>query len=155
MMGGVGDRVAAAPWTPGQVASLEAFQESEYLEPYRCTSPWCPARNWAPSYEDWLPMAAAGDGLHCIEPGCVSVQKWARADRLDWSWQRGERRARARSERRGRRAFRRMRRHMRIFAGERAFVFTRRDARRLVITLLLAAAIYALAYSPAGHWRLR
>jgi hypothetical protein len=83
-----------APFTVDQVASLNAYQESEYVHPYTCGSPDCPSQNWAVLDQDHLPMAADADGLHCIEGmGCTYLQTWAHAWTADWSWKSREARA--------------------------------------------------------------
>lgn len=145
------DRIVRAPWTTDQVASLEAFQESEHLTPYICRSPDCPSRGYVRCPDDALPLAADRDGLHCIEAGsCGYAQDWAHASALDWSWQQQEDRAKAATARAARRSYRRVRRDMAVLSGG----FTRRDWIRLGVSLLIIAAVFALAYSPAGNWRL-
>ena len=109
------ETIIHAPFSADQVESLNAFQESEYVHPYTCRSPACPAASWADE-DDWLPMAADTDGLHCID-GCRRVQTWAHAWTADWSWQRREGRERRRQERAGRKASRRIRRDMRLLGG--------------------------------------
>jgi hypothetical protein len=79
------------PFTPEQVASLNAYQESELVRPYTCGSPDCPSLNWG---AESLPMAGDTNGLHCIEPGCRYVQFWVHDRAADWSWRRREDQAR-------------------------------------------------------------
>ena len=106
------DSKVHAPFSPAQVESLSAFQESEYVHPYACRSSECPAASWA-GEDDWLPMAADADGLHCID-GCRRVQTWAHAWTADWSWQRRKGRERRRQKRAARKSFRRIRHQMRL-----------------------------------------
>ena len=138
-----------APFTDDQVASLNAYQESEHVHPYTCGSQSCPGRDVAGD----LPMAADRGGLHCIGGACgmAYTQTWAHAWTADWSWRAVERRETNRGRRRGRTGLRTLRRHMRIFAGGR--VFTRRDWIRLAVAILIIAAAIAVAHSPVGTWR--
>ena len=138
-----------APLTDDQIASLNAYQESEYVHPYTCGSQSCPGRDLIGD----LPMAADRAGLHCIGGACghAYTQTWAHAWTADWSWRQRERHEMRRSRRSGRKALRTLRRHMRIFAGEP--VFTRRDWIRLAVAVLLIAAVIAVAHSPIGSWR--
>ena len=50
------ETIIRAPFSADQAESLNAFQESEYVHPYTCRSPECPAASWA-GEDDWLPMA--------------------------------------------------------------------------------------------------
>jgi hypothetical protein len=103
------------PFTPDQVASLNAYQESELVHPYTCGSPDCPALNWG---DESLPMAADTGGLHCIEPGCRYVQSWVHDWAADWSWCKREDQARRTQRRGARRTVRQLRRVMRKLAGK-------------------------------------
>lgn len=111
-----GRRQVHAPFSPGQVASLNACQESEYVHPYTCGGEACPSRTWD---TESLPLAADRDGLHCIEPGCEYRQTWAHAWTADWSWRRRERRAARAAGWRARLDAWRIRRDLRKLTGQR------------------------------------
>ena len=130
-----------APFSPAQIESLNAYQESEYVHPYTCRSPECPAASWA-GEEDWLPMAADADGLHCTG-GCRRVQAWAYAWTADWSWREMENAERQRREREAARSYRQVRRHMRILA-------TSPRGRRAALWLNYAGAASWLAAAFTG-----
>ena len=103
-----------APFTDDQVASLNAYQESEYVHPYTCGADFCHDRDVIG--EDF-PLAADRAGLHCIGgSGCDYRQEWAHAWTADWSWRTAERRERKRRRRGARKTLRTLRRHMRILA---------------------------------------
>jgi len=137
----VSDSKMHAPFSPAQMESLNAFQESEYVHPYTCHSPGCPAAEWAGD-DDWLPMAADADGLHCID-GCRRVQTWAHAWTADWSWREMENAERQRREREAARSYRQVRRHMRILA-------TSPRGRRTALWLNYAGAASWLAAAFTG-----
>jgi hypothetical protein len=105
---------ARAPFADEQVASLNAYQKSEYVHPYTCGAETCHYRD---VIGDDLPMAADRGGLHCINGfGCKYTQTWAHTWTADWSWRRRERREEGRRRRLARRSLRVLRRHMRILA---------------------------------------
>lgn len=62
-----------APWTPAQVAALNAFQKSGRMHPFTCGGEHAPG----------LPrLVARADGWHCSDPygeGCDYRQYWAHA----------------------------------------------------------------------------
>jgi len=134
-----------APFSADQIESLNAYQESEYTHPYTCGSPACPAASWAGD-DDWLPMAADADGLHCID-GCRRVQTWAHAWTADWSWREVENAERQRREREAAGSYRQIRRHMRILASSRG----RRTA--LWLSYAGAASWLAAAFTVPYSWQ--
>jgi len=139
------ETIIHAPFSADQVESLNAFQESEYVHPYTCRSPDCPAAEWAGD-DDWLPMAADADGLHCIN-GCRRVQTWAHAWTADWSWREMENAERHRREREAARSYRQVRRHMRILASSRG------GRTALWLSYAGAASWLAAAFTVPYSWR--
>jgi hypothetical protein len=68
-----------APWTPGQVESLNAFQQAGTMHPFTCGSDACPAVGGR------AVLTAREYGWVCL--GCDYTQSWAHAWMTDWSWQ--------------------------------------------------------------------
>ncbi len=68
---------ARSPWTPDQVASLNAYQQSGVMHPFTCGDTEC--RRVCSE-----PLAARGDGWYCMR--CGYTQDWAHAWMADWSW---------------------------------------------------------------------
>jgi DNA-directed RNA polymerase subunit RPC12/RpoP len=69
----VSERIRA-PWTPAQVAALNACQERRDLHPYTCGA--CPARDGLKQV-----LVAEPDGWRC--PDCGGRQAWAHAASLN------------------------------------------------------------------------
>lgn len=69
-----------APWTPGQVESLNAFQAAGAFHPFTCGNDACPAADGQRGV-----LAAREYGWACL--GCDYTQYWAHAWMTDWSWQ--------------------------------------------------------------------
>lgn len=113
-MAGSEPRIARAPFTDDQVASLNAHQESEYVHPYTCGAGFCHDRD---VIGEGFPLAADREGLHCIGGfGCDYRQDWVHAWSADWSWRKMERQEQGHRRRDARKALRKLRRHMRILA---------------------------------------
>jgi hypothetical protein len=66
-----------APFTPGQVASLNAYQASGAWHEFTCGNDDCP--------RDQAILIAREDGWHC--PACPHTQDRAHDIMTDWSWQ--------------------------------------------------------------------
>lgn len=67
------------PWTPDQVATLNAFQERGGMHPFTCGNDQHPVS---------VVLMARRDGWHCPDPACDYRQFWAHAfmaDREAWS----------------------------------------------------------------------
>jgi len=71
-----------APFTPVQVASLNAFQKSKWVHPFTCGNDHA-ALGLSTRYEDTI-LVADRYGWHC--PVCSYLQSWAHADMGNWSW---------------------------------------------------------------------
>lgn len=69
-----------APFTPDQVASLNAYQASGVFHEYTCGSEVCPVKQAV--------LVAAEDGWRC-PAGCGYRQYWAHRFTADWSWRPG------------------------------------------------------------------
>ena len=69
-----------APFTPDQVASLNAYQQSETFHPFTCGRDECREANPDAS------LAPAEDGWHCTVRGCRYRQDWAHGFMADWTW---------------------------------------------------------------------
>ena len=69
------DRIEA-PFTPEQVASLNAFQLAGVMHPFTCGAEDCHG----------IRLIAARDGWHCASQICDYRQGWAHAFMADWSW---------------------------------------------------------------------
>ena len=84
MADGWGGRVTA-PFTPDQVASLNAYQRSEAHHPFTC----------AGDHDglDEVVLAAQSTGWVCTTDRCTYQQDWAHGAMADWTWQRPARRA--------------------------------------------------------------
>jgi len=67
--------VVRAPFTPGQVASLNAYQAAGQFHPYTCGGADCRGA-----------LIAAEGGWHC--PACDHTQDWAHPAHADGSWRR-------------------------------------------------------------------
>jgi len=65
-----------APFTPGQVASLNGYQASGVFHEFTCGNDDCPGEQAV--------LVAAEDGWHC--PSCGYTQGWAHAAMADDSW---------------------------------------------------------------------
>lgn len=65
-----GTERSVPPWTPNQVASLNAYQRCGYRHPFTCQ---CGAE-----------FVANRNGWEC--PNCTNVQGWAHAYMTDWRW---------------------------------------------------------------------
>jgi ribosomal protein S27AE len=61
-----------APFTEDQVASLNAYQKSEFVHPFTCVC------------GDHIPLVATKDGWICNK--CAYTQKWAHDFMADWAW---------------------------------------------------------------------
>jgi len=70
-----------APFTSGQVASLNGYQASGAFHEFTCGGDGCPAADKQPV------LVAAEDGWHC--PSCTYTQDWAHGMMADGSWQLG------------------------------------------------------------------
>lgn len=64
------------PFTPDQVASLNAYQTSNLFHPFTCGNDRCHG----------IRLIAAVDGWHCAKQTCDYHQLWAHAWMADWSW---------------------------------------------------------------------
>lgn len=62
------------PWTPDQVASLNAFQEDGRMHEFTCNHSVCHVRT----------LVAGPEGWTC--EGCGYKQHWAYDWMADWSW---------------------------------------------------------------------
>ncbi|MHB9862158.1 hypothetical protein [Streptomyces sp. YIM S03343] len=62
------------PWTPEQVATLNAFQERGGTHPFTCGND---------SHDVSVVLMAHRDGWHCSDPGCDYRQDWAHAFMAD------------------------------------------------------------------------
>jgi hypothetical protein len=74
------DGTIVAPWTPEQVAALNAYQEARQLHPFTCGNDRGDADHVA--YQalnggDFGQLVASVDGWHC--PVCGYRQAWAHA----------------------------------------------------------------------------
>lgn len=65
-----------APFTPDQVASLNAYQLAGVMHPFTCGGSDCHG----------IRLIAAADGWHCARQSCGYRQTWAHAVMADWSW---------------------------------------------------------------------
>lgn len=66
----------APPWSPDQVASLNAFQTSGLLHPFTCP-------RWHP---DAVALVATEYGWTCPVKPCQYAQNWAHGYMADWTW---------------------------------------------------------------------
>jgi hypothetical protein len=71
--------VTRAPFTPAQVASLNAYQASETFHPFTCGNELCPGTDG-----DSAVLIAAESGWRC--PACPYAQDWAMDMMADGSW---------------------------------------------------------------------
>jgi hypothetical protein len=71
--------IIEAPWSPGQIDSLNAYQESGRLHPFTCRDDMCRVR-------DRSPLVATRDGW--THP-CGYTQRWALRFMTDWAWRDG------------------------------------------------------------------
>ena len=78
MTGSTGSRVTA-PFTPDQVASLNAFQASDVTHPFTCGNDLCPVAGG-----EHASLIAGEDGWHCW--ACDYTQNWAHSFMADMSW---------------------------------------------------------------------
>ena len=74
-----------APFTPDQVASINAYQAADMFHPFTCPDDDCrsaPESRYAPM------VATTGNlnGMTC--PHCGRMQMWVHSSMADWSWQR-------------------------------------------------------------------
>ena len=77
-----------APFSPEQVASLNAFQSSDHTHPFTCAGDRGDAAHRAYQAEhggDGGQLVATETGWIC--PVCGSRQDWALLWMSDWSWQ--------------------------------------------------------------------
>ena len=70
-----------APFTPDQVASINAYQVSGMFHEFTCPREEC--KRTAPGR--YTTLVASGDCLAC--PRCGYEQFWAHPPMTDWSWQ--------------------------------------------------------------------
>lgn len=70
-----------APFTPDQVASLNAYQVAGIMHPFTCGGGQARGHNG-------IRLIAAEDGWHCASDTCDYRQDWAHAFMADWSWKR-------------------------------------------------------------------
>jgi hypothetical protein len=66
-----------APFTPDEVASLDAFQRSGVWNPFTCRDEACRRE-----------LVATEAGWNC--PACPYTQDWAYTWMADWTWRRPE-----------------------------------------------------------------
>lgn len=67
---------AKAPFTPEQVASLNAYQVSGFMHPFTCGADGCRG----------IRLIAAENGWRCASQACDYRQDWAHEFMADWSW---------------------------------------------------------------------
>lgn len=65
-----------APFTPEQVASLNAYQVAGVMHPFTCGADDCHG----------IRLIAAHDGWHCASGTCDYRQDWSWLWMADWSW---------------------------------------------------------------------
>lgn len=75
------DRIDA-PWTPEQVAALNAFQEAKNAHPFTCGNRSDPGHVDTRPARDLGQLVATQDGWVCPD-GCGYQQDWAYAMMLD------------------------------------------------------------------------
>jgi hypothetical protein len=73
----------APPFTPEQVASLNAYQASGAFHPYTCGNDDCHGVKG-----QHASLVARADGWHC--PACDYTQEWAHASTAGGSWRQFE-----------------------------------------------------------------
>lgn len=73
-----GHRFVQAPFTPQQVASINAFQASEVLHPFTCP---------CDDHEPHVALRASTEALRCQSPGCLYSQNWVHGFMADGSWE--------------------------------------------------------------------
>jgi hypothetical protein len=83
MSGDLGAQVAA-PWNTGQVASLNAYQDSGVFRGCTCGNPQCPAL----ARDGKGVLYATAAGWRCAAGGCGYTQNWALQVMTGWSWRR-------------------------------------------------------------------
>jgi len=76
--------VARAPWTAGQVSSLNDFQAAGGFHPYTCGNDDCPGTAGDDEDGERASLVAREDGWHC--PACDYTQDWALAFIADGGW---------------------------------------------------------------------
>lgn len=67
------EKTIHAPWTPEQVAALNAFQQRGGMHPFTCGF-----RGSVHALREGV-LIAGPDGWHCPIPGCLYTQNWAHA----------------------------------------------------------------------------
>jgi len=72
-----------APFTPDQVASLNAYQVAGIMHPFTCGGGQARGHSG-------IRLIAAEDGWHCASDTCDYRQDWAHAFMANWSWRRLE-----------------------------------------------------------------
>lgn len=77
------DKVVA-PFTPDQVASLNAYQVAGVMHPFTCGGGHSP-RGPVPGCSGIRLIAAEG-GWRCASDTCDYRQDWAHSFMADWSW---------------------------------------------------------------------
>jgi hypothetical protein len=71
--------LVVAPFTPEQVASLNAYQEAGVMHPFTCDNEMHGSREFV--------LVATETGWRCRSRWCDYYQTWAHAAMADWSWQ--------------------------------------------------------------------
>jgi hypothetical protein len=77
-------KLAHAPWTEDQVASLNAYQADPPFHPYTC---FFDGGIQHGDLGSETRLVAHADGWHC--PECSYTQDWAQSSLADWRWQLG------------------------------------------------------------------
>lgn len=70
------EKTTRAPWTDGQVNSINAFQASDFMHPFTCLSGHV--------------LVAREDGFfcpECLKEQAVYHQGWCHEFMADWSWE--------------------------------------------------------------------